>query len=58
MMSFDARRQGRRKRPLDLAGILLTHAHTGHYAGLLQLGKEGADLKGVPVRSFGWTPEV
>jgi pyrroloquinoline quinone biosynthesis protein B len=31
--------------PPGLAGILLTHAHIGHYAGLLQLGREvlGAD---------------
>eukprot|EP00903_Cladosiphon_okamuranus_P009332 g8900.t1 len=42
-----ADKQGRR--PLDLGGILLTHAHTGHYTGLLQLGKEGADMRGVPV---------
>lgn len=36
-------------RPLELGGILLTHAHTGHYTGLLKLGKEGADMGGVPV---------
>ncbi|CAM9296468.1 unnamed protein product, partial [Laminaria digitata] len=35
--------------PLELGGILLTHAHTGHYTGLLQLGKEGADARNVPV---------
>ena len=35
---------------LELGGILLTHAHTGHYTGLLQLGKEAADAKNVPVR--------
>lgn len=34
---------------LELGGILLTHAHTGHYTGLLQLGKEGADMKNIPV---------
>lgn len=38
--------------PLKLGGILLTHAHTGHYTGLLQLGKEEADMKNVPVRRF------
>lgn len=37
------------RRPLELGGILLTHAHTGHYTGLLRLGKEGADMRGVPV---------
>lgn len=41
------------ERPLELGGILLTHAHTGHYTGLLQLGKEEADTRGVPVREVG-----
>lgn len=46
-------------RPLELGGILLTHAHTGHYTGLLKLGKEGADMGGVPVSGqkrsvYGW----
>ncbi|CAM9411813.1 unnamed protein product [Scytosiphon promiscuus] len=41
--------EGDRAVPLELGGILLTHAHTGHYTGLLQLGKEGADMRGVPV---------
>ncbi|CAM9882900.1 unnamed protein product [Ascophyllum nodosum] len=35
--------------PLQLGGILLTHAHTGHYVGLLQLGKEAADASDVLV---------
>ncbi|CAM9175526.1 unnamed protein product, partial [Pylaiella littoralis] len=35
--------------PLELGGILLTHAHAGHYTGLLQLGKEEADVRDVPV---------
>jgi pyrroloquinoline quinone biosynthesis protein B len=30
-------------------GILLTHAHMGHYAGLLHLGKEAAGASAVPV---------
>jgi pyrroloquinoline quinone biosynthesis protein B len=30
-------------------GILLTHAHTGHYTGLLHLGREGMAADGVPV---------
>ena len=34
---------------LDLDGIFLTHAHMGHYAGLLELGFESADTKAVPV---------
>ncbi len=32
-----------------LAGILLTHAHMGHYTGLLQLGPEAWAPRGVPV---------
>lgn len=45
-----AHHSGHNDRPLALGGILLTHAHTGHYIGLLQLGKEAADAKSVPVR--------
>ena len=30
-------------------GILLTHAHIGHYAGLLQLGREVMGTRNVPV---------
>jgi pyrroloquinoline quinone biosynthesis protein B len=33
--------------PLD--GVLLTHAHVGHYAGLMYLGKEALGASGVPV---------
>lgn len=36
-----------RQRPL--AGILLTHAHVGHYAGLMFLGREALGARGVPV---------
>ncbi len=35
------------RRPVD--GILLTHAHIGHYAGLLLLGREALGARGVPV---------
>lgn len=31
------------------AGIFLTHAHIGHYSGLLQLGKEAINAPEVPV---------
>lgn len=31
------------------AGILVTHAHIGHYTGLMQLGKEALNSKNVPV---------
>jgi pyrroloquinoline quinone biosynthesis protein B len=35
--------------PGKLAGILLTHAHMGHYAGLLDLGREVMGADRVPV---------
>jgi pyrroloquinoline quinone biosynthesis protein B len=33
----------------DLAGIFLTHAHVGHYAGLIHLGHEIIGARDVPV---------
>jgi pyrroloquinoline quinone biosynthesis protein B len=30
-------------------GIFITHAHIGHYSGLMQLGREAMGAKGVPV---------
>jgi pyrroloquinoline quinone biosynthesis protein B len=38
-------------RPPD--GIFLTHAHMGHYTGLMYLGKESIAAKGVPVFGTG-----
>jgi pyrroloquinoline quinone biosynthesis protein B len=35
------------RRPVD--GILLTHAHIGHYTGLMFLGREALGARGVPV---------
>jgi pyrroloquinoline quinone biosynthesis protein B len=32
-----------------LAGVLLTHAHIGHYTGLMYLGREALNSRGVPV---------
>lgn len=32
-----------------LAGIVLTHAHVGHYAGLIHLGREAWNTQGLPV---------
>lgn len=32
-----------------MAGIFLTHAHMGHYTGLIHLGREAASTKSVPV---------
>lgn len=36
-----------RRRPVD--GILLTHAHIGHYTGLMYLGREALGAQGVPI---------
>jgi pyrroloquinoline quinone biosynthesis protein B len=33
----------------NFSGIFLTHAHMGHYAGLLQLGREAMGAQGMPV---------
>lgn len=33
----------------DLSGIFLTHAHIGHYTGLMQLGREVIGAQNVPV---------
>jgi pyrroloquinoline quinone biosynthesis protein B len=33
----------------DLAGILLTHAHMGHYTGLIHLGKEAWNTHQLPI---------
>ena len=33
----------------EIKGIFLTHAHTGHYSGLLDLGKEALNLSNVPL---------
>ncbi len=43
--------KGRRERPprLPVDGILLTHAHIGHYTGLMYLGRESMAARGVPV---------
>jgi len=34
-----------------LSGILLTHAHIGHYTGLVHLGREAMDAKLLPVHA-------
>ncbi|MGH8029345.1 MAG: MBL fold metallo-hydrolase, partial [Arenimonas sp.] len=41
-MTLSGRRPG-------IDGIFLTHAHIGHYTGLMFLGKEVMGTKGVPV---------
>ena len=45
--SLDGGRPFDRARPVD--GILLTHAHIGHYTGLMYLGREALGADGVPV---------
>ena len=35
-----------------LAGIFLTHAHMGHYSGLMYLGHESMGARGVPVHAM------
>ena len=37
------------KSPVNIAGIFLTHAHIGHYSGLLHLGREALGSKDIPV---------
>ena len=34
---------------LAVSGVFLTHAHIGHYAGLIYFGREAAGASGVPV---------
>jgi len=34
---------------IDLAGVLLTHGHIGHYTGLMFLGREAMDIDALPV---------
>jgi len=44
---LEGRAPADRRRPLD--GILLTHAHIGHYTGLMYLGREALGAQAVPV---------
>jgi pyrroloquinoline quinone biosynthesis protein B len=41
--------QPKRTPGLGIDGIFLTHAHMGHYAGLIFLGREAANARSVPV---------
>jgi pyrroloquinoline quinone biosynthesis protein B len=45
----DGRAVANPRRPVD--GILLTHAHVGHYTGLMYLGREALGAEGVPVHA-------
>ena len=40
-------RQGNTQNPLD--GLVLTHAHVGHYTGLIQFGKEIMSTRQMPI---------
>jgi pyrroloquinoline quinone biosynthesis protein B len=42
---FDLREQA----DYPLAGVFLTHAHIGHYAGLMYFGREAMGASGIPV---------
>lgn len=37
---------------INLKGIFLTHAHIGHYTGLMHLGKEASNADSLPVYCF------
>ena len=37
------------EKPIALDGVFLTHAHMGHYAGLMMFGHEAAGAENVPV---------
>ena len=39
----------RKQSQLEFNGVLLTHAHIGHYTGLMHLGREVMGAKGIPV---------
>lgn len=39
----------RERRDLGLDGIFLTHAHIGHYTGLMHVGREVAGAQGIPI---------
>ena len=49
MRGHPASRRVEGPRPPLVDGIFLTHAHAGHYTGLLQLGPEAYGASGVPV---------
>ena len=41
--------EGKSRSALGLSGIFITHAHIGHYAGLMFIGREAAGAKNMPV---------
>lgn len=46
---FDLLKEMTGDRTNDLSGIFLTHAHIGHYTGLMYLGREAMNANGVAV---------
>ena len=38
--------------PEEPQGIFLTHAHIGHYTGLMHLGREAIGARGIPVHAM------
>ncbi len=46
---FEVVKQMTGDRSNDITGIFLTHAHIGHYTGLMYLGRESLNSKSIPV---------
>jgi pyrroloquinoline quinone biosynthesis protein B len=46
---FEFLKQITRDHSNTLSGILLTHAHIGHYTGLMYLGRESMSAKNIPI---------
>ena len=46
---FDFLKQTTADRSNNIAGIFLTHAHIGHYTGLMYLGRESMNANAIPV---------
>lgn len=49
---FEFLKQTTNDRSNDITGIFLTHAHIGHYTGLMYLGRESMSSKGIPVHAM------
>lgn len=46
---FESLKAATRDRSSRIDGIFLTHAHVGHYTGLIYLGRESMNTNGIPV---------
>ena len=46
---FEFLKQSTGNRSIDITGIFLTHAHIGHYTGLMYLGRESMNSISIPV---------